>query len=142
MSKYERIDFDEVDVYNDDDNIGHTYNNVQQENDSHIGNSLLEDKTSIEKMTEREVNTIKETISSMTDEEQSVCLSSITSSKLWDELRRRYSIRQRKINSFNNIIGASMSSINPIADNTWDVIIEKYSDIENRFNEISKVLGD
>ena len=142
MSKYEKINFDEVDVYNDDDNIGHTYNNAQRENDSHIGNSPLENETSIEKMTEREINTIKETISSMTDEEQSVCLSSITSSKLWDELRSRYSIRQRKINSFNNIIGASMSSISPIVDDTWDVIIEKYSDIENRFNEISKVLGD
>lgn len=142
MSKYEKINFDEVDVYNDDENIGHTYSSAQQENDSHISNSLLEDEKSIEKMTEREVSAIKETISSMTDKEQSVCLSSIASSKLWDELRSRYSIRQRKINSFNNIIGVSMSSISPITDNTWDAIIEKYSDIENRFSEISKILGD
>lgn len=134
--KYEKINFDDVEVYNASANDIETdvdYESNDNESD------LKEEFKPV--MTEREIGRIKNTITSMTEDEKDIVLSTIPSEKLWSELRRRNVNWQSKIDTFNEIMGVSISTVNPIPESSWIGMVDRYSDIEVRFNEIARVMG-
>ena len=134
--KYEKINFDDVEVYNVSANDIETdvdYESNDNESD------LKEEFKPV--MTEREIGRIKNTITSMTEDEKDIVLSTIPSEKLWSELRRRNVNWQSKIDTFNEIMGVSISTVNPIPESSWIGMVDRYSDIEVRFNEIARVMG-
>jgi hypothetical protein len=134
--KYEKINFDDVEVYNARANDIET--DVDYESNDNASDLKEEFKPVI---TEREIGRIKNTITSMTDDEKDIVLSTIPSEKLWSELRRRNVNWQSKIDTFNEIMGVSISTVNPIPESSWIGMVDRYSDIEVRFNEIARVMG-
>lgn len=134
--KYEKINFDDVEVYNASANDIET--DVDYESNDNESDLKEEFKPVI---TEREIGRIKNTITSMSDEEKDIVLSTIPSEKLWSELRRRNVNWQSKIDTFNEIMGVSISTVNPIPEASWIGMVDRYSDIEVRFNEIARVMG-
>jgi hypothetical protein len=38
-------------------------------------------------------------------------------------------------------MGVSISTVNPIPESSWIGMVDRYSDIEVRFNEIARVMG-
>lgn len=134
--KYEKINFDDVEVYNASASDIET--DVDYESNDNASDLKEEFKPVI---TEREIGRIKNTIASMTDDEKDIVLSTIPSEKLWSELRRRNVNWQSKIDTFNEIMGVSISTVNPIPESSWIGMVDRYSDIEVRFNEIARVMG-
>lgn len=137
--KYEKINFDDVKGYKANDNV-----ELEEELVEEV--EMFEEETEYipetsKGLTQREVETIKTTVGNMTDEEQNVSLTAISSEKLWVELRRRNALYQEKIENFNSIMGVSLNTINPIPEASWIGMIDRYSDIEVRFNEIARVMG-
>ena len=143
MSSYRRINFDEVEAYK-----ANVYGYEPTEHDEIETEDKLEEvceKTMPEveefKLTEREIEKIKSTVTSMGNEEVDIVLSTISSEKLWNELRRRNALYQNKIETFNEIMGVSLNTINPINDASWIGMVDRYTDVEVRFNEIARVMG-
>lgn len=134
--KYEKINFDDVEVYNA------SANDIETDVDYESNDNEFDLKEEFKPvMTEREIGRIKNTITSMTEDEKDIVLSTIPSEKLWSELRRRNVNWQSKIDTFNEIMGVSISTVNPIPESSWIGMVDRYSDIEVRFNEIARVMG-
>jgi hypothetical protein len=134
--KYEKINFDDVEVYNA------SANDIEADVDYESNDNESDLKEEFKPvMTEREIGRIKNTITSMTEDEKDIVLSTIPSEKLWSELRRRNVNWQSKIDTFNEIMGVSISTVNPIPESSWIGMVDRYSDIEVRFNEIARVMG-
>ena len=124
---YEKINFNDV--------------IVEETKDIHDEDTSVEIETTKKEFSLEEKNKLKETIKAMSDDEQLIGLKVISSDKLWSELRRRNVAMQSKIDNFNNILGVSVSTINPIPESSWDGMTDRYADIERRFNEIAKLMG-
>lgn len=138
---YEKIKFDDVKDYK-------ANGDVELEEELVVEDDFVENMEEIKYvpetskgLTQREIDTIKTTVGNMTDEEQNIGLTAIPSEKLWVELRRRNALYQEKIENFNSIMGVSLNTINPIPEASWIGMIDRYSDIEVRFNEIARVMG-
>lgn len=141
MSKYEKIKFDDVEVFKGNKMMLDTETEPEQQA---LTEESFEEKEVEEfkpVMTEREVDKIKSTFTSMTEDEKQIVLSTVPSEKLWEELRRRNALYQNKIETFNEIMGVSLNTINPINDASWIGIVDRYTDVEVRFNEIARVMG-
>ena len=146
MSSYRRINFDEVEAYkaNVDDGYKPTEHN-EIETEDKLEEVCEKTMPEVEEfkpvMTDREIDKIKSTFTSMTEDEKQIVLSTVPSEKLWEELRRRNTLYQNKIETFNEIMGVSLNTINPINDASWIGIVDRYTDVEVRFNEIARVMG-
>ena len=130
-TKYEKINFEEIEV------------NVKE--DVTVEETVLDEEKrvveTVRELSEKETTKVQDSMKAMTDEEQIVGLKVISSEKLWAELRRRNAMMQDKIESFNNIMGVSLNTINPIPEVSWIGMVDRYTDVEVRFNEITKVIG-
>ena len=129
-TKYEKINFEEIEVNEGEDVIVEEAINHEEDNTKVVS-----------ELSEKETDKIQDSMKAMTDEEQIVGLKVVSSEKLWVELRRRNAIYQDKIESFNSIMGVSLNTINPIPEASWIGMVDRYTDIENRFNEIAKLMG-
>ena len=130
-TKYEKINFEEIEV------------NLKE--DVTVEETVLDEEKrvveTVRELSEKETTKVQDSMKAMTDEEQIVGLKVISSEKLWAELRRRNSMMQDKIESFNNIMGVSLNTINPIPEASWIGMVDRYIDVEVRFNEIVKLMG-
>lgn len=133
-TKYEKINFDEV----ENETVEESVEEVVTTEDVEV---LEESNKKVNTLTSKDKAKLKETMKAMTDEEQIVSLKVVSSEKLWNELRRRNAMMQDKIENFNNIMGVSLNTINPIPEYSWIGMVDRYSDVEVRFNEIMKVMG-
>ena len=130
-TKYEKINFEEIEANKGEDVI--------------VEETVLDEEKrvveTVRELSEKETTKVQDSMKAMTDEEQIVGLKVISSEKLWVELRRRNAMYQDKIESFNSIMGVSLNTINPIPEASWIGMVDRYTDIEVRFNEITKVIG-
>ena len=129
-TKYEKINFEEIEVNEGEDVVVEEAINHEEDNTKVVS-----------ELSEKETDKIQDSMKAMTDEEQIVGLKVVSSEKLWVELRRRNAMYQDKIESFNSIMGVSLNTINPIPEASWVGMVDRYTDIEVRFNEITKVIG-
>lgn len=138
MGKYQKINFEGMDNANilevENENVVESVSEVNIEN---IEESNVNHMT----FTEKEKKAIAERTMAMSEDELVIALKCIKSDLLWNELRRRNSKMQEKIETVNEILGVSVSDVNPINESAWNGMVKRFSDVEERFTKITKGFG-